>query len=90
MRFKIDEAGLQWEGNLPFLLCFALYSRANSRRGDLTEGFLRFDFGGGYISRGLYMEGLILGILLYVVQTGEGGRGFSAQEKGKIWPRLCS
>ena len=41
--------------NLPFLLCFTLYSRANSkykppggayiRRGDLTEGFLRHDFG---------------------------------------------
>ena len=41
---------------LPFLLCFTLYSTANSkyksprgaynRRGDLTEGFLRYDFGG--------------------------------------------
>ena len=28
------------------------------RRGDLTEGFLRYDFG-----RRLYMEGLIFGIL---------------------------
>ena len=29
------------------------------RRGDLTEGFLRYDFGGAYIWRGLYMEGRI-------------------------------
>ena len=26
LRFKIDWASLQWEGNLPFLLCFTLYS----------------------------------------------------------------
>ena len=26
LRFKIDWANLQWEGNLPFLLCFTLYS----------------------------------------------------------------
>ena len=42
--------------DLPFLLCFTLYSRANCkympprgayiRRGDLTEGFLRYDFWG--------------------------------------------
>ena len=35
-------------------------------RGDLTEDFLRYEFGGGggaYILRGLYMEGLIFGIL---------------------------
>ena len=30
------------------------------RRGDLTEGFLRHDFGG------LYLEGLIFGILRYI------------------------
>ena len=38
------------------------------RRSDLTEGFLRYDFeggGGAYIWRGLYMEGLIFGILRY-------------------------
>ena len=71
-----DWASLLWKGNLPFLLCVTLYSRANSeykpsagayiRRGDLTEGFLR---GGGeaYIWRGLYKEGLILGILRYLL-----------------------
>ena len=26
LRFKIDWASLWWEGNLPFLLCFTLYS----------------------------------------------------------------
>ena len=34
-------------------------------RGDLTEGFLRYRFGGAYIWRGLYMEGHIFGILRY-------------------------
>ena len=29
--FKIDWASLEWEGNLPFLLCFTLYLRANSK-----------------------------------------------------------
>ena len=70
--FQIDWASLQWERNVPFLLCFTLYSRANSngtsrganiQRRDLTEGFLRFDFGGAYIWMGLYMQGLIFGIL---------------------------
>ena len=63
--FKIDWASLLWKGNLPFLLCFTLYSRANSKykppgglywHGDLTEGFLRYSFGGD-----LYLEGLIHG-----------------------------
>ena len=65
MRFKIDWASLQWEGNLPFLLCFSLYSRAHSkykpprgayiRRSDLTEGFLLYDFG-GLIHGGAYFR----------------------------------
>ena len=64
---------------VPFLLCFILYLGALSkykppgayiRRGDLTEGFLRDEFeglifGGAYTWRGLYMEGLIFGILRY-------------------------
>ena len=60
-----------------FLLCFIWYLRAISkfkppgastqrwaerRRGDLTEGFLRYEFDGAYICRGLYMEELIFGI----------------------------
>ena len=49
---------------VPFLLCFILYLRALSKykppgayiwRGDLTEGFLRYEFGG------LYLKGLIHG-----------------------------
>ena len=53
---KSIELALQLEGNLPFLLCFTLYLRAISKykplggayiwRGDLTEGFLRHEFGG--------------------------------------------
>ena len=38
-------------------------------RGDLTEGFLGYEFGGAYIWRDLYMEGLIFGILRYVKKT---------------------
>ena len=55
------------EVNLSFLLCFTLYSRAIFQvqapggayiwRGDLTEVFLRYRFGG------LYLKGLIFGIL---------------------------
>ena len=71
LRFKIDWASLWWEGNLPFSLCFTLYSRVNSkykppqgayiRRGDLSEGFLRYNFGGlifggAYTWRGLFSE----------------------------------
>ena len=41
LRFKINWASLWWEGNLPFSLCFTLYSR-----GDLSEGFGGYDFGG--------------------------------------------
>ena len=75
MRFKIDWASLivgmkftifpllyfVFEGN------FQVQARRGGGgayiwRGDLTEGFLRFEFGG------LYMEGLIFGILMYFTQ----------------------
>ena len=39
------------------------------RRGDVMEGFLHCDFGGLIFWRGLYMEGLIFGILRYVHLT---------------------
>ena len=39
-------------------------------RGDLTEGFLRYEFGGAYIWRGFYMKGLIFGILRYWIEKG--------------------
>ena len=35
-------------------------------RGDLTEGFFALQVCGAYIRRGLYMEGLIFGILRYI------------------------
>ena len=63
LRFKTDWASLI---ALPFLLCFALYLRqlpstsppegAYIQRGDLTEGFLRYEFWGAYIWRGLFSE----------------------------------
>ena len=71
LRFKIDWASFIFGTNLPFLLCFTLYLRAifNSTiprgayiwRGDLTEGFLRYRFGGlifggAYKWRGLFSE----------------------------------
>ena len=57
LHFKINWASLLWEGNLSFLLCLTLYIR----RGDLTEGFLGYDFGGlifggAYTGRGLFSE----------------------------------
>ena len=56
-----------WKEILPFLLCFTLCLRPISKykppgayiwRGDLTEGFLRYEFEGL-----MCMEGLIFGIL---------------------------
>ena len=65
LRFKIDWASLWWEGNLPFLLCFALHSRANSKyikppgglysEGRFNRGFLHYDFG-GLIHGGAYFR----------------------------------
>ena len=75
MRFKINWASLivgskctvlalfyfVFEGNFPSTSPRRVYIW----RGDLTEGFLRYRFGGAYIWRGLYTEGLIFGILRY-------------------------
>ena len=74
MRFKIDWASLivgrkftvfalfylVFEGNLPSTSLRGVYIW----RGDLTEGFLCYRFGGG---EGL-MEGLIFGLLQYSVE----------------------
>ena len=64
---------LQLEVNLPFLLCFTLYLRAifqvQAPGGLYLEGRFNGRFfalpvwGGLYIWRGFYMEGLIFGIL---------------------------
>ena len=74
LRFTIDWASLRWKRNLPFLLCFTSYSRANSKykssgglysEGHYNEGFFALRFLGTYIWRGSRMEGLIFGILRY-------------------------
>ena len=65
---------------VPFFLCFILYLRAISKykpsealiwRGDLTEGFLRYELRGGLYLKGLYMEGLIFGNLRYLRELGD-------------------
>ena len=74
--FKIDWASLI----TVFALCYFVFEgnflvqapgRTYIWRGDLTEGFLSYDFGGAYIWRGLYMEGLIFGILWYYPTVGD-------------------
>ena len=73
---------LKLEGNLSFLLSFTLYLRAISKykspgweggwayswKGYLTEGFLRYEFG-GLIFGGANIEELIFGILRYAVSV---------------------
>ena len=78
MRFKIDWASLIVGRKFTVFSLFYLIFEGNFQvqapgrayiwRGDLTDGFLRFEFGGGgaYIWRGLYMERLIFGILRYM------------------------
>ena len=78
MRFKIIELALYLEVNLPFLLCFALYLRAIFRvqvpggayiwRGDLTEGFLRYRFG-GLIFGGTYFRNFTVKRKFYCERT---------------------
>ena len=80
MRFKIDWASLIFGMKFTVfsLFCFVFEGNfqvqapggAYIRRGDLTEGFLRYEFWGAYIWRGLYMEGLIFGILRYYKGNG--------------------
>ena len=68
MRFKIDWASLQLEGNLPCSGQFPSTSPPQGAyiwRGDVTEGFFALRVWGAYIWRGLYKEGLIFGILRY-------------------------
>ena len=71
---------LKMEVNLPFLLCFTLYLRAIFQvqaPGDLSlevrfnGGFFALPvWGGAYIWRGLYLEGLIFGILRHPQRKG--------------------
>ena len=72
LRFKIDWASLIVESKFTVFALFYFVFEGNFPstsprgayiwRGDLTEGFLRYEFG-GLIWRGLYMEGLIFGIV---------------------------
>ena len=71
---KSSGLALQLEGNLPFLLCFTLYLWAISEykppgglymEGRFKGRFFALQVWGAYIWRGLYMEGLIFGILRY-------------------------
>ena len=79
MRLKIDWASLivgskftvfallnfVFEGNFPSTSPRGAYIW----RGDLTEGFFALPVWGAYIWRGLHMEGLIFGILRYLVTS---------------------
>ena len=68
---------LHLEVNLPFLLCFTLYLRAISKykppgglylEGRFNGGFFALRVSGAYIWKGLYMEGLIFGLLRYTAR----------------------
>ena len=65
---------LRLEGNLPFLLCFTFYFEGNFQvqtpgglifGGAIQQRVFALRVWGAYIWRGLYMEGLIFGILRY-------------------------
>ena len=92
---KIDWTNLILGKKFTVFLCFTLYLRAISKykarggyiwRGDLTEGFLRYEFGvlifeEAYTWRG--MEGL----MLMVVLLGRVGTGTSKCPKWRIFSR---
>ena len=73
--FQIDRANLTDGRKFTVFALFYLVFQGNFQvqapwgayiwRGDLTDGFLRYKFGGPIFGRGLYMEGLIFGILWY-------------------------
>ena len=74
LRFKTDWASLIVGSKFTVSLRFTLYLRAISKykppgglylEGRFNGGFFALRFWGAYIWRGLYMEGLIFGILRY-------------------------
>ena len=77
MRFKIDWASLIVGSKFTVFALFYFVFEGNFEvqapggayiwRGDLTEVFFALRVLGAYIWRGLYMEGLIFGILRYIV-----------------------
>ena len=66
MRFKIDRASLIVGMKFTVFASFFFVLEGNFQvqapggayipRGDLTEGFLRYEFGGAYTRRGLFSE----------------------------------
>ena len=81
LRFKIDWASLIVERQFTFFALYYFVFEGNCQvqapggayiwRGELTESFLRYEFG-GLRRRGLYTEGLIFGILRYVCERNAG------------------
>ena len=79
LRFKIDCASLIVERKIFALYYFVFEGNCQVQapggayiwRGELTESFLRYEFGGLH-RRGLYTEGLIFGILRYVCERNAG------------------
>ena len=75
MRFKIDSASLIVGSKFTVFVLFDFVLEGNFPstspqgayiwRGDLTRVFFALPVWGDYIWRGLYMEGLIFGILRY-------------------------
>ena len=74
LRFKTDWASHIVRSKFTVSLCFTLYLRAISKykprgglylEGRFNGGFFALRVWGAYIWRGLYMEGLIFGILRY-------------------------
>ena len=74
---KIDWASLWWEGAV-YHFCFVLLCIRGQipstsppgglySEGRFNGGFFALRFWGAYIRRGLYMKGLIFGILRYTV-----------------------
>ena len=76
MRFKIDWTSVILGRKFTVFLCFTLYLRAIFKhkppwgayiwRGDLTEGFLRYEFGGTSIWRGLFSEFYGTAVTMYI------------------------
>ena len=87
MRFKIDWASLIVGRKFTVFALFYFVFEGNFQvqapggayiwRGNLTEGFLRYEFGRADIWRGLYMEGLIFGILRYSSSLRPGTNAFT-------------
>ena len=79
MRFKIDWASLIVESKFTVFALFYFVFEGNFPstsprgayiwRGDLTEGVFALPVWGACIWRGLYMEGLIFGILRYAIAS---------------------